>query len=139
MSDIERVGVSLDKKLLGMFDARIRKQGYATRSEAVRDLIRDSLSQARLSDANAQATAALFIVYDHHAAKLSQKLIDLQHNHLLQVIVTTHVHLDHHNCLEVIILKGKVKDIETLGNRIASLKGVKLSRMNMMAADESLL
>ena len=135
MSDIERVGVSLDKSLLRQFDHQIRKQGYANRSEAVRDLIRASLSEAQLADGNAPATAAVFIVYDHHAAKLSQKLIDLQHNHLLQVIVTTHVHLDHHNCLEVIILKGKVKDIESLGNSITALKGVKLSRMNMMAAN----
>jgi len=66
---------------------------------------------------------------------LPQKLVNLQHSHILQVIASTHVHLDHHNCLEVIILKGKVKEIEKLGNNIASLKGVKLSRMNLMASE----
>ncbi|MHC4637040.1 MAG: nickel-responsive transcriptional regulator NikR [Planctomycetota bacterium] len=138
MSETERVGVSLDKKLLSMFDKLIRKQGYSNRSEAVRDLIRNRLSEEELASPTSQATAGIFLIYDHHATKLSQKLIDLQHNHLLHVIASTHVHLDHHNCLEVIILKGKVKEIEKLGNNIASLKGVKLSRVNIMTIGEHL-
>lgn len=134
MSTIERVGVSLDKKLLDEFDRLIGKQGYANRSEAIRDLIRESLSREKLGEPSSSAVAGVFLVYDHHAAKLSDKLLELQHNHLLHVIASTHVHLDHNNCLEVIILKGKVKDIETLANNIAALKGVKLSRVNLMAA-----
>jgi len=133
MSAIERVGVSLDKKLLDEFDRLIEKQGYSNRSEAVRDLIRNSLSRDKLDQPNASAVAGVFLVYDHHAAKLTEKLLDLQHNHLLQVIASTHVHLDHHNCLEVIILEGRVKDIETLANNIAALKGVTLSRVTLMA------
>ena len=133
MSKTERVGVSLDKKLLTMFDELIAKQGHVNRSEAIRDLIRNRLSEEQLANPSSPATAGVFLIYDHHAAKLSQKLIDLQHNHLLQVIATTHVHLDHNNCLEVIILKGKVKEVEKLSNNIASLKGVKLSRINIMA------
>ncbi|MCD4830560.1 MAG: nickel-responsive transcriptional regulator NikR [Anaerohalosphaeraceae bacterium] len=136
MSKTERVGVSLDKKLLTMFDELIAKQGYENRSEAVRDLIRNRLSEERLTNPAAQATAGVFLIYDHHETALPQKLVDLQHNHLLQVIASTHVHLDHHNCLEVIILKGKVGEIENLGNNIASMKGVKLSRMNVMATGE---
>lgn len=139
MSKIERVGVSLDKKLLEMFDQLITKQGYSNRSEAIRDLIRNRLSEEHLADPAAQATAGVFLIYDHHATKLSQQLIDLQHSHLLQVIASTHVHLDHHNCLEVIMLKGKVKEIEKLGNNIASLKGVKLSRTNIMTTGEKLV
>ncbi len=134
MSTIERVGVSLDKHLLAEFDTLIGKQGYTNRSEAIRDLIRDSLSQDKLADPSAAAVAAVCLVYDHHATHLSDKLLALQHNHLLHVIATTHVHLDHHTCMEVIMLKGKVKDIETLANNIAALKGVKLSRVNLMAA-----
>ena len=88
-----------------------------------------------MSNPSANAVAGVFLIYDHHETKLPQKLVDVQHNHLLEVIASTHVHLDHHNCLEVIILKGQVKDIEKLGNNIASLKGVKLSRMNMMTAE----
>lgn len=133
MSEIERVGVSLDKKLLGRFDTLINKQGYTNRSEAIRDLIRGRLSQEQLANPQMEAVAGVFLVYDHHSTKLSDKLIKLQHSHLLQVITSTHVHLDHNNCLEVIILKGKVREIEKLANNIAALKGVKLSRVNLMS------
>lgn len=135
MSTIERVGISLEKKLLAEFDRLIGGQGYANRSEAIRDLIRESLSKDKLAEPSASAVAGVFLVYDHHTAKLSDKLLKLQHNHLLDVIASTHVHLDHDNCLEVIMLKGKVKDIETLANNIAALKGVKLSRVNLMAVE----
>jgi len=135
MNNIERIGVSLGKELLSVFDRLISEDGYTTRSEAIRDLIRERLSRKQLSNPSAHAVAGVFLIYDHHETKLPQKLVDIQHNHLLEVIASTHVHLDHHNCLEVIILKGKVKEIEKLGNNIASLKGVKLSRMNMMAVD----
>jgi len=138
MSKVERVGVSLDKKLLFTFDQLIRKQGYPNRSEAVRDLIRNRLSEEQLAKPTAQAIAGVFLVYDHHSTKLSGKLVGLQHHHLLQVITSTHVHLDHDNCLEVIILKGKVKEIERLANNITCLKGVKLSRMNIMTTGEQL-
>lgn len=136
MSKIERVGVSLEQGLLGQFDKLIEKQGYTNRSEAVRDLIRDSLSREKLANPAATAVAGVFLVYDHHSTKLADKLLKLQHSHLLQVIAATHVHLDHHNCLEVIILKGKVKDIEELANRMTSLKGVKLGRLNVMSVEE---
>ncbi|MHC4114023.1 MAG: nickel-responsive transcriptional regulator NikR [Planctomycetota bacterium] len=139
MDNIERIGISLNKKLLSMFDELIARQGYANRSEAVRDLIRNRLSEEQLANPASRAMAGVFLIYDHHATKLSQKLVDLQHTHLLQVIASTHVHLDHHNCLEIIILKGKVKEIEKLGNNIASLKGVKLSRMNIMTTGEQLV
>ncbi len=135
MSNIERIGVSLEKELLSVFDQIIEEDGYTSRSEAIRDLIREHMSRKQLSNPSAKAVAGLFLIYDHHETKLPQKLVDLQHNNLLQVIASTHVHLGHHNCLEVIILKGKVKDVEKLGNNIASLKGVKLSRMNMMATE----
>ena len=135
MSNIERVGISLEKELLSVFDQVIEEDGYTTRSEAIRDLIREHMSRKQLSNPSANAVAGVFLIYNHHETKLPQKLVDLQHNHLLHVIASTHVHLDHHNCLEVIILKGKVKEIEKLGNNIASLKGVKLSRMNMMATE----
>ena len=134
MGKIERIGVSLEKKLLADFDKIISGQGYKNRSEAIRDLIREKISKKQLADPNTLAVAGVFLIYDHHKTKLTQKLIELQHNHLLEVAASTHVHLDHHNCLEVIILKGKVKEIENLGNKISSLKGVKLSRVNLMAS-----
>ena len=139
MSQTERVGVSLDSKLLSMFDQLIAGQGYSNRSEAIRDLIRDRLSQERLAKPTAQAVAGVFLVYDHHSKELSGKLVSLQHSHLLKVIASTHVHLDHHNCLEVIILRGKVREIEKVANNMACLKGVKLSRVNFMTTGEHLV
>ncbi|MBP8604845.1 MAG: nickel-responsive transcriptional regulator NikR [Phycisphaerae bacterium] len=132
MSTIERVGVSLEKDLLERFDALISKQGYTNRSEAIRDLIRLRLSEEQLANPNIEAAAGVFLVYDHHAAKVADKLLDLQHGHFLEIIASTHIHLDHHNCLEAIILKGKVSQIEQLASRMGSLKGVKLSRIALM-------
>ena len=139
MAQTERVGVSLDKKLLGMFDELISGQGYSNRSEAIRDLIRNRLSEEHLSKPSTQAVAGVFLVYDHHASGLSEKLNHFQHNHLLQIVSSVHIHLDHENCLEIIILKGKVKNIQQLSDRITSLKGVKLSRVNIMATGDKLV
>lgn len=138
MGNIERVGVSLDQDLLARFDELIEKQGYANRSEAVRDLIRARLDQEQLAKPSTEAVAGIFLVYDHHATNLSAKLNHLQHNHLLHIITSTHIHLDHHNCLEIIILKGKVKEIQKLADRMISLKGVKLSRTNIMTTGKEL-
>jgi CopG family nickel-responsive transcriptional regulator len=138
MNKIERVGISLDQDLLAQFDSLIGKQGYTNRSEAVRDLIRARLDQEQLTNPAADAVAGILLVYDHHVTNLSAKLNRLQHDHLLQIITSTHVHLDHHNCLEVIILKGKVKEIQSLADRMTSLKGVKLGRTNIMTTGEGL-
>ena len=139
MSRIERIGVSLDKKLLSLFDRLIAKQGYPNRSEAIRDLIRARLSEEELAKPTTEAVAGVFLVYDHHSTKLSQKLVELQHDHLLHVITSTHVHLDDDNCLEAVILKGKVKEIQKLADRMTSLRGVKLSRVNVMSRADKLV
>jgi CopG family nickel-responsive transcriptional regulator len=133
MSSLERVGVSLDKELLEQFDELITRQGYTNRSEAIRDLIREHLSQEQLTKPTANAVAGIFLVYDHHSTALTHKLLHLQHDHVLHIIASTHIHLDHHNCLEIIIVKGKVKEIEDLGNQMGCLKGVKLSKTNMIS------
>ena len=138
MSSIERVGVSLDKELLGQFDELIADQGYANRSEAVRDLIRDRLSEEQLENPTADAVAGIFLVYDHHSTTLMNKLTHLQHDHVLDIVASTHIHLDHHNCLEIIIVKGKVKKIQSLADKMGSLKGVKLSKTNMISISEKL-
>jgi CopG family nickel-responsive transcriptional regulator len=133
MADLERIGVSLDKDLLADFDALIAQQGYQSRSEAIRDLVRRQLSEERLSDPQAEAVAAVLLVYDHHATKLTEKLVGLQHSHLLQAISSLHVHLDKHDCLEIIVLRGRVAEIHRVGERILSMKGVKLGKVNLMA------
>lgn len=135
MDKVERIGVSLDKKLLKKFDNLIAGQGYRNRSEAIRDLVRQRLSSEKLSDPKANAVAAVCLVYDHHARMVPQKLIDLQHSHILQAISSLHVHLDHHNCLEVIVLRGPVGQINKLAEGLLSLKGVKLGKINLVATE----
>ncbi|MDI6448894.1 nickel-responsive transcriptional regulator NikR [Anaerobaca lacustris] len=133
MADLERIGISLDKDLLSQFDALIARQGYQSRSEAVRDLVRQQLSRERIADPQAEAVAAVFLVYDHHAANLTEKLIAVQHSHLLHAISSLHVHLDEHDCLEIIVLRGQVAEINRVGENILSMKGVKLGRVNLVA------
>jgi CopG family nickel-responsive transcriptional regulator len=133
--DLERVGIAIESTLLASFDKLIEKQGYANRSEAVRDLIRERLAEEKLKKPAGKAVAGIFLVYDHHATDLSRKLLELQHSHLLQTISSTHIHLDHHNCLEVIILKGVVGQLQKIADHLRSLKGVKLSRLNLMATE----
>jgi len=138
MNRVERIGVSLDKKLLTKFDKLIGEQGYQSRSEAIRDLVRRQLSAERLRHPKSKAVAAVFLVYDHHSTKLTEKLIDLQHTHILasslQVISSLHIHLDEHNCLEVIVLRGRVGEINKVAESILSMKGVKLGRINVVAS-----
>jgi CopG family nickel-responsive transcriptional regulator len=135
--NIERIGVSLEKELLAAFDTLIDKQGYPSRSEAIRDLIRQQMSTERLANPRAKAVAAVFLVYEHHSTKLMGMLADLQHSHLLQVISSMHIHLDEHNCLEVIVLRGPVGEINGTAENMISLKGVKLGRINLLAADDA--
>lgn len=133
MSELERVGVSLDKALLAEFDGLIHSKGYANRSEAVRDLIRAKLTETALETPDAHAIGSVFLVYDHHEAKVAEQLTHLQHTHLLTVVSSIHIHLDHHNCLEVIVLKGRVAEIQKLTDKMTSLKGVKLGRLSLAA------
>jgi CopG family transcriptional regulator, nickel-responsive regulator len=133
MTQIERVGVSLEKGLLSAFDKLISAQGYESRSEAIRDLIRQQLSSDRLRDDKAEAVAAVVLVYNHHATAIMERLTDLQHSHVLKTISSLHVHLDHHDCLEVIVLRGKVGEINRMGEKLVSIKGVKLGRVNLLA------
>jgi CopG family nickel-responsive transcriptional regulator len=135
MSHIERVGVSLEKELLGAYDKLISAKGYQSRSEAIRDLIRQQLSNTRVQNEKAEAVAAVVLVYDHHATALMERLTELQHSHLLQTISSLHVHLDHHDCLEVIVLRGKVGEINKMGEKLISIKGVKLGRINLLATE----
>ena len=136
MSQVERIGVSVDKKLLSMFDKLIAKQGYQSRSEAIRDLVRQQLSEERVGNPKAEAVAAVLLVYDHHSTKLMEKLIGLQHSHVLQTISAMHIHLDAHECLEVVVLRGRVGEIKKTAENIVSLKGVKFGRINFVATEQ---
>ena len=124
MANLARTGVSLEQELLNKFDDSIAKKGYQNRSEAIRDLIRERLVAEEL-DENKTVVGTLTFVYDHHRPNLTEKLVAAQHNAGDSVLAATHVHLDHHNCLEVIIMKGRGGDLRNLANGILSLRGVK--------------
>jgi CopG family transcriptional regulator, nickel-responsive regulator len=125
MEKISRFGVSIESKLLKKFDIHIKKEGYLNRSEALRDLIRKDLIIEQQKDPNEESIGTLTMIYDHHTGNLTNKLLDIQHDHNAEILTTTHVHIDHHNCLEVIVLKGKTGNIQRLADTIRSLKGIK--------------
>lgn len=122
---LQRIGISLEDELLEQFDELISEQGYVSRSEAVRDLIRDRLVQRQWRDGNHVSMGVVVLVYDHHASDLSQRLAEAQHDHFANVISTLHVHVDHDNCLEVLVLKGRAREIKRLGDSLVSVRGVK--------------
>lgn len=124
MGDLARIGVSLERDLLKWFDGAINKKNYDNRSEAIRDLIRDQMVAEEI-DKDEVVVGTLTVVYDHHRPNLTEKLVEAQHRAGGKVLAATHVHLDHHNCLEVIIMKGRSGDPKDLANRILSLRGVK--------------
>jgi CopG family transcriptional regulator, nickel-responsive regulator len=124
MGDLARIGVSLEQHLLKWFDDAITKKNYNNRSEAIRDLIRDHMVAEEI-DQNKVVVGTLTVVYDHHRRNLTEKLIEAQHRAGGKVLATTHVHLDHHNCLEVVIMKGRGGELKDLANGILSLRGVK--------------
>ncbi|HUA01680.1 MAG TPA: nickel-responsive transcriptional regulator NikR [Candidatus Aquilonibacter sp.] len=124
MANLVRTGVSLERELLQRFDEAIAEKRYPNRSEAIRDLIRDHLVGQEI-DKNQVVVGTLTLVYDHHRPNLTEKLVEAQHRAGAGVLAATHVHLDHHNCLEVIIMKGRGGDLRALANGILSLRGVK--------------
>jgi len=122
---IIRFGVSIEPDLLKKYDKQIKKEGYNNRSEAIRDLIRKNIINEKNKNPDEQAIGTLTMIYDHHVGSLTDRLLDLQHDHTKEILVTTHVHIDHHNCLEVLVLKGKIGQIQKLADNIKALKGIK--------------
>jgi len=133
MGDLVRTGLSLERELLERFDKAINRRGYQNRSEAIRDLIRENLVEEAVEE-NKAIVGTLTMVYDHHQPNLSAKLIEAQHEAASKVLAATHVHLDHHHCLEVVILKGRSGEVKSLADRILSLRGVKHGRLTVTTA-----
>jgi len=125
MADVVRFGVSTDARLLERFDALIAEKGYVNRSEAVRDLIRNALVEESWEDENADAAGTVTLVYDHHFSDLGDKLTEHQHSHHEEIVSTLHIHLDSHNCLEVVVLRGVGRDIKRIADGLIGTKGVK--------------
>jgi CopG family nickel-responsive transcriptional regulator len=127
--DLQRFSVSLPAGLLAELDRRVTGRGYASRSELVRDLIRERLVAEKWEQGRGTVYGTLTISYDHHTRGLADRLAELQHNRYVNVLCSTHVHVDHHHCLEVILLRGRPDEIEKLAIRIGGLKGVRFSRL----------
>jgi CopG family transcriptional regulator, nickel-responsive regulator len=129
MGELSRIGVAIDSELLEKFDKLIGKRGYSNRSEAFRDLIRNELIQETWQSSESEVFGTVTLVYDHHARLLPEKLADLQHKYFAAIVSTVHVHLDHHNCLEVILVRGKPAMVQKLADSMIAMKGVKHGRL----------
>jgi CopG family transcriptional regulator, nickel-responsive regulator len=119
----------MEHDLLARFDQLCTDKGYATRSEAIRDMVREQLVESELSRGNTEAVGTLTLVYDHHQRELQDKLTSYQHHHLHSIVSTLHVHLDEHRCLEVIILRGKTTEIKHIADGLIAAKGVKTGKL----------
>jgi CopG family nickel-responsive transcriptional regulator len=137
MSKLSRTGVSLEDDLLREFDRLTEKRGYANRSEAFRDLIREALLTETI-ESNEPVVGTLTLVYDHHVPNLAQKLTQVQHTAGTMVLAATHVHLDRHYCLEVIIMKGRGKEIQAVADGMLALRGVELGKLVLTNSGASL-
>ncbi len=133
MSKISRFGVSLNKEILDKFDQLIADQDYPTRSKAIEDLMIRSLNNVNLKIDNVNVIGTINIIYDHHKRELLQKLTETQHDFQELIISSQHIHIDHHNCFEIIIVKGKKKDVEKLFSKIKGTKGIKNASLSMFS------
>ena len=123
-SKLVRFGVSLEEELLMQFDRLIKHRKYTNRSEALRDMIREELVKKEWTE-NKEVTGAITLVYDHHTRELVTKVLDVQHDYHTCILSSQHIHLDHHNCFEIIVTRGQSKEIEELYRKLKSIKSVK--------------
>jgi CopG family nickel-responsive transcriptional regulator len=128
MSGLSRFSVSVDSALLERFDAQTESHGYPTRSKAIADLMRKSLVEEEWR-AGAEVAAAIILVYDHHKRGLSTRLTAIQHDYYALIVSSQHVHLDHDNCLEIVIVRGKPRKVEELARKLRAAKGVKYASL----------
>lgn len=129
MSDLARFGISIDERLLNQFDQMIAKKGYDNRSEAIRDLIRCALVEDEWQREDMDTVGTVTLVYDHHTRDLSDKLTEHQHSHHEAILSALHIHLDAHNCLEVVVVKGKASTVKQLADELIGTKGVKHGKL----------
>lgn len=138
MSELTRFGVSIPQELVESFDESIRKKGYANRSEAIRDMMRDYLVEGEWESESGDVVGTVTIVFDHEKRDLTNALTALQHESHDAILCTTHVHLDHHNCLEVIVVKGAAENVRSIAESLISMKGVKHGKLVCTTTGETL-
>jgi CopG family nickel-responsive transcriptional regulator len=138
MSDIIRFGVSLEKELLEKFDKLSKEKQYPNRSEAIRDLIREELVKREWVEGK-EVAGAITLVFDHHKRELMNTLTDIQHDFYQLIISSQHVHLDHDNCLEIIVVRGKPRGVKELADKLRATKGVKYGSLSIATTGKELV
>ncbi|WP_053549641.1 nickel-responsive transcriptional regulator NikR [Desulfuromonas soudanensis] len=139
MADLTRFGISIDDRLLRRFDDLIAEKGSANRSEAIRDLIRGALIEDQWARGNDETVGTVTLVYDHHTRDLSDKLTEQQHSHHDAIVSALHVHLDAHHCLEVVVVRGKAREVKRLADELIGTKGVKHGKLVTTTTGKDLL
>jgi CopG family nickel-responsive transcriptional regulator len=127
---LKRFSISIEENLLDIFDEHIQERQYNNRSEAIRDLIRKAFTKKEW-EADKEVMGVINLVYDHHQHQLQEKVTEIQHDFHGLIVSTTHVHMDHHNCLEVIIVKGKAKEVQELSDLLLAQRGVRDGNLAM--------
>ncbi|NLI70461.1 MAG: nickel-responsive transcriptional regulator NikR [Firmicutes bacterium] len=138
MSGLTRFGISIDEDLLARFDQEIVDKGYKNRSEAIRDLIRNQLVEQDWKDEDEEVAGTITLVYNHHTRGLSDLLTELQHAYNQLILSTMHVHLDRHNCLEILVVKGKVREAKEIADKLLSVKGVLHGKLTVTSTGKNL-
>jgi len=138
MGSLIRFGISLDKDLLKKFDGHLSREGYDSRSEAIRDLIREDLVKEEWAHEDKETAGAIILIYDHHQRQLLNKITDIQHDHQSVIVSTQHIHLNHHNCLEIVAVRGTGKEIKQLADNLRALKGVKHGTLSLSTMGKDL-
>jgi CopG family transcriptional regulator, nickel-responsive regulator len=131
MEKLIRFGISMEEGLLHEFDHLMTHKGYNNRSEAIRDIVREKLVEEEIQNPAGIVYGALVFIYDHNKRELEKALSNLQHNYFENIISTSHVHVDHDHCLEVVLLKGKSEMLKVMAEKILSLKGVQHGKLTL--------
>ena len=138
MGNTVRFGISIEEKLLTSYDRLIEDKGYVNRSEAIRDLIRSALVESKWEAGNDETVGTVTLVYNHHVRDLSDKLTEQQHSHHDRIVSALHVHLDAHNCLEVLVVRGPAQEVKQIADELIGVKGVKHGKLVMTTTGEEL-
>ncbi len=129
---VERICITIPKDLLEYIDKRV-EQSYSSRSEFIRDLVREAMIEEKWTSEDDELIGVIVVMYDHHKRELTQKMLDIQHDHYVNILCTTHIHIDHDNCLETIMVKGTKNTIIDTLHSIAGLNGVKFAKLTKVS------
>lgn len=135
---VARISVSMNKVLLRKLDKMVREKGYDNRSLAIGDMIADQLVEHQTELGDTEAVGTVTLVYDHHKPHVQETLTELQHDHLGAIISALHVHLDHHNCLEVLVVRGRASSLQGFADRLIGTKGVKHGKLSLTSTGKDL-